>query len=98
MEVYEMERLFFCIIFAQDQKHLIALNRQGVDVFQPTARITDQKEYVIEGLLTLEDVVKLVDNGYRVLVEEDASKRARATEFITTAEEWIKEFEESQKR
>jgi hypothetical protein len=88
-----MARRFFCTIFAQDQKHLIALNRQEVDVFQPTARITDQKEYVIEGLLTLEEVTKLVDNGYRVLVEEDASKRARAMEFITSAEEWIKEFE-----
>ncbi len=88
-----MERRFFCTIFARDQKHLIALNRHEVDVFQPTARITDQKEFVIEGLLTLEQVAKLVDNGYHVLVEEDAAKRARAHEFITSAEAWINEFE-----
>lgn len=88
-----MDPRFFCTIYAQDHKHLIALNRQEVDVFQPTVRINEQKQYVIEGLLTLEEIAKLVNNGYRVLVEEDASKRTRATEFITSAEEWIKEFE-----
>ena len=88
-----MERRFFCLIFAQDRKHLIGLSKLDVDVFQPTARVTEKQEYVIEGLLTLEQVTSLVDNGYRVLVEEDSSKRARATEIITNAEDWINEFE-----
>jgi hypothetical protein len=88
-----MERHFFCTIFAQDQKHLIGLSKLEVDIFRPTARISEKQEYAIEGLLTLEDVAKLVDNGYRVLVEEDVSKRSRAMEFITSAEDWIKEFE-----
>lgn len=88
-----MDRRFFCTIFAKDRKHLIGLSKLDVDVFRPTARITEKQEYVIEGLLTLEDVANLVDNGYRVLVEEDASKRARATELITSADDWIKEFE-----
>jgi len=56
-----MERRFFCTIFAQDRKHLIGLNKFDVDVFQPTARITEKQEYVIEGLLTLEQVVNLID-------------------------------------
>ena len=88
-----MERRFFCVIFAKDRKHLIGLSKLDVDVFQPTARITENKEHAIEGLLTLEQVASLVDNGYRVLVEEDSSKRSRATEIITSAEDWIKEFE-----
>jgi hypothetical protein len=88
-----MDRRFFCTIFARDQKHLIGLSKLDVDVFQPTARITEKKEYVIEALLTLADVETLIDNGYRVLVEEDSSKRLRARQFITGAEEWIKEFE-----
>ena len=86
-----MERRFFCTIFAQDRKHLIRLNELEVDVFRPTARITEKQEYIIEGLLTLEKVEKLIDNGYRVLVEEDASTRAHATELIS-ADDWIKEF------
>ena len=88
-----MDQRFFCTIFAQDRKHLIGLSKLDVDVFQPTARITEKQEYVIEGLLTLEQVASLVDNGYRVLVEEDASKRARAAEIMTSAETWIKEIE-----
>lgn len=89
-----MERRFFCTIFAQDQKHLIALNRYEVDVFQPTARITEQQAFAIEGLLTLEQIARLVDDGYRVLVEEDESRRARAQEFIISAEQWLKAFQE----
>ena len=69
------------------------ISKLDVDVFQPTARITEKQEHAIEGLLTLEEVANLVNNGYRVLVEEDASKRSRATEIITSAEDWIKEFE-----
>ena len=88
-----MEKRFFCVIFAMDRKHLIGLSQLDVDVFQPTARITEQKEYVIEGLLTLEEVANLVENGYRVLVEEDASKRARASEVTSSADAWIKSFE-----
>ena len=88
-----MERRYFCTVFARDREHLIALNKLDVDVFQPTARINNQKAHVIEGLLTLEEVAKLVDNGYQVLVEEDESKRSRAKELITSAEDWIKEFE-----
>lgn len=88
-----MERRFFCLIFARDRKHLIGLNPLDVDVFQPTARITEKQEYVIEGLLTLDEVANLVDNGYRVLVEEDAAKRARAAEDTTSAEAWIQNFE-----
>jgi hypothetical protein len=88
-----MERRFFCVIFAKDRKHLIGLNQLDVDVFQPTARITEKQEYVIEGLLTMEEVAKLVDNEYRVLVEEDASKRARASEVTASADAWIKNLE-----
>ena len=88
-----MEKRFFSTIFARDRKHLIGLNAFDVDVFQPTARITEKQEYVIEGLLTLEQAATLIDNGYRVLLEEDASKRARVAEVVTSAEDWIKEFE-----
>jgi hypothetical protein len=88
-----MERRFFCLIFARDRKHLIGLNQLDVDVFQPTARITEKQEHVIEGLLKLDEVANLVDNGYRVLVEEDASKRDRATEVATSANTWIQNFE-----
>ena len=87
-----MNTRYFCTIFAQDHKHLIALNALDVDVFHPTARMTEREEYIIEGLLTLEEVAELVDNGYRVLVEEDASKRARSIKNSISAKAWISAF------
>jgi hypothetical protein len=88
-----MDQRFFCIIYVQVQKHLIGLSKLDVDVFQPTARITEKQEYVIEGLLMLEQVAMLIDNGYRVLVEEDAFKRARAFEVTTSTDAWVRSFE-----
>jgi hypothetical protein len=88
-----MERRFFCTIYARDRNHLIELGQLDFDVFRPTARLTERHEHAIEGLLTLDQVAKLVENGYRVLVEEDSSKRARASELIMSAEDWIREFE-----
>jgi hypothetical protein len=93
-----MARRFFCTIFAQDREQLLALSKYDVDIFPPTAHVTDQKEHAVEGLLTLEEVEKLVDSGYRILVEEDAAKRSRAAEFVMSAEEWIAEFEKRERK
>jgi hypothetical protein len=88
-----MEDRYFCTIFAQSHENLIALNKYDVDVFQPTARRTERGDFIIEGLLNLEEVARLVDSGYEVLVEEHASKRARAAKNSISAKAWISAFE-----
>jgi hypothetical protein len=80
---------FFVRVIADSRPGLLKLQKHDLDLFQPTSR-TDGKEFTIEGLLTLEEIGRLVEDGYRVLVEDAASKRARAhqtvefTEFLKT--------------
>jgi hypothetical protein len=48
----------------------------------------------IDGLLTIEEIERLVVDGYRVLVNEDADKRARARTETIEFQEWLKGMEE----
>ncbi|HYV04355.1 MAG TPA: hypothetical protein VFB82_07210 [Blastocatellia bacterium] len=89
-----MSRKFFVTVIAQSKRALVDLQKYDLDVFQPTARSNERKEFTIEGLLTMEEVERLVEGGYRVLVEEESSKRARAPREVIGFEEWIKGMEE----
>jgi hypothetical protein len=80
---------FFVKVFAPTRAGLAQLQKFDLDLFQPTAR-ADEREATIEGLLTMHDVEQLVRNGYRVLVEEEASKRARARDTIELGR-WLEE-------
>ena len=60
---------FFVKIIAPSKLALINLQKFELDLFQPTSKMTGN-EFTIEGLLTLEEVGKAVENGYKVLVEE----------------------------
>ena len=73
-----MSDRFFVTIFATAERELRALREHDVYVFQATAREAEGGEAVIEGLLNLEEISALVRAGYRVLVEEEMSRRARA--------------------
>jgi hypothetical protein len=46
-------------------------------------------EFSIDGLLTMDQVARLVADGYEVVVREPASKRARANQ-IMDFQEWLK--------
>jgi hypothetical protein len=48
----------------------------------------------IDGLLTLEEIERLVVDGYRVLLNADADRRARAQTETVEFEEWLKGMEE----
>jgi hypothetical protein len=80
---------FFVKVFAAGKRQLLELQKFDVDLFQPTARATEA-EAVIEGLLTMDEVERLVKAGYRVLVEEESSKRARARDVIELGH-WLQE-------
>ena len=80
---------FFVTVFAPGKNRLAELQQFDFDLFHPTARATDL-EATIEGLLTMQEVEQLVRRGYRVLVEEESSKRARAHETIEVGR-WLEE-------
>lgn len=80
---------FFVKVYAPGKRQLVQLQKFDLDLFQPTVRLREG-EAVIEGLLTMKDVEQLVRSGYRVLVEEESSKRARARDVVQL-EQWLHE-------
>jgi hypothetical protein len=89
-----MAHKYFATVIAPSKRELLNLQKFDVDLFQPTSRINDRKEFVIEGLLSLEEVAKLVESGYQVLVQEESSKRARAHRETVEFGQWIKQMED----
>lgn len=88
-----MDSRFFITVIAPNKRALLSLREYELDLFQPTAKVTEEKEFTIDGLLTLEEVGRLVEDGYRVVVSEESSKRARARLEMVEFDEWIKEME-----
>ncbi|HEX2324178.1 MAG TPA: hypothetical protein VHQ00_02200 [Chloroflexota bacterium] len=76
----------FVTVIAGGREGLLALRALDLDLFKPTAREAVPTapgdpgragEFTVEGLLTLEEIGRLVSAGYRVLVHEDAAQKAR---------------------
>jgi hypothetical protein len=89
-----MTKRFFVTVIAPDNPTLIRLQEFDFDLFRPTARVNERKEFTIEGLLTLEQIGRLVEAGYRVVVEDESSKRERAKSGGIELEAWMKGMEE----
>ena len=87
-------RRFFVTVVASSRRALISLREYDLDLFQPTSRAIEQKEFAIDGLLSLEEVGRLVEDGYRVTVREESSKKARARLEVVDFEQWLKGMEE----
>jgi hypothetical protein len=68
---------FFVTVIAPDREALQALRQHDLDLFKPTARPAEAGEFEVDGLLTLEEIGQLASAGYRVVVHEDAGRRAR---------------------
>jgi hypothetical protein len=78
---------YFVTVIASSDEAMRALSTRGLDLFHPTARRKGGGA-VIEGLLCLDEIAALVDDGYRVTVEASAASRARATQ-TTTLDAWL---------
>jgi hypothetical protein len=87
-----MEPKYFVTIHAGDARALRGLAGFDLDLFQATARSSEQ-DYHIEGLITLPDVSRLVAAGYRVTVEAPEHARARAQETASLGE-WLADMGE----
>jgi len=83
------ERRYFTTVVARTSQLLRDLAEEGLDLFQATAKETEDGRFTIEGLLTIEEVQRLVDEGYEVVVHEEASKRARAQTEKIDIGQWL---------
>src|SRR5262249_11088677 len=85
-----MER-FFVKVYAQSKRALLGLHKYELDLFQSTARATEDNRFNIDGLLTMEQIERLVRDGYSVLVEHHESHRSRAAHEVADFQEWLEE-------
>lgn len=81
----EQPRRFFVTIMAPDRERLREVFGRGLYLF---AARSDESGHRVDGLITLEDVGKLVEAGYRVLVCD--TDRPRHEHRFIEAEEWMK--------
>lgn len=89
-----MSSNYFVTVYAPDRQKLGQLRDFDLDLFSATARVGEGKNGAsIQGLLTLEEIGKLVDTGYQVLVSEHESKRSRAQTEIAKFDDWIRVME-----
>ena len=89
-----MARRFFVTVLAPSKRALLNLGEYDLDLFQPTAKATEQNEFAIDGLLNLEEIGRLVEEGYRVVVNEESSKKARARTEVAEFQQWLRGMEE----
>ena len=73
---------------------MLNLQAYDLDLFAHTSTITDRQEFAIDGLLTLEEIGRLVEEGYCVTVRKHAKQAARAQTEVTSFQEWLKAMEE----
>ncbi len=85
-------RRYFITVHTADPRVLRRLADFNLDLFQATAR-TREDGASIEGLVSMADVARLVDAGYRVTIEADERSRMRATE-TAGLREWLTELGE----
>jgi hypothetical protein len=83
---------FFVAILAPTQEALRKLGQYDLDVFAATSHANEAGEFVIDGLLKLDDIGRLVEDGYQVLVKYDSNAKARALTEKVEFEDWLKEM------
>ena len=92
MSTEERPKRFFVTVVAPSQEALLKLREYDLDVFAATSHATEGGEFAIDGLLELEDIGRLVEDGYRVVVNHESSAKARAVTEQQDFEEWLKEM------
>lgn len=92
---------YFIIAFAKNLDDLRKLPEFDLDLFASTAkpsRTFEELGFQIDGLLTVPEIKKLVEAGYRVLIEDPVKKRARAQAGTLSFKQWLEQMEEKLKR
>lgn len=92
---------YFIVAFAKNLDDLRKLPEFEIDLFASTAkpsRALSEFGFQIDGLLTLPEIKKLVAAGYRVLIEDPVTKRARAQAGSLSFKQWLEQMDEKLKR
>ena len=66
----------------------------NLEAYRETDQVKKAREFVIDGLLSMEEIARLVDVGYQVLVRENDQKGRRASTEVIEFSEWLKGMEE----
>jgi hypothetical protein len=66
----------------------------NLEAYKETDQINEARDFVIDGLLSLEEVGRLVDVGYQILIRENDKKNRRAQTEVVEFSEWLKGMEE----
>jgi hypothetical protein len=89
-----MDSRFFVTVVAKSKDALLNLREYELDLFRQTSKVTEREEYVIDGLLSLEEIERLVRDGYEVAVRRHAEQRTPAQTEIVSFQEWLDRLEE----
>jgi len=82
-------RRYFVTVYVSGQAQMGRVMRYGLDLFEESVR-EDGDRVAVDGLLTLADAGRLVDDGHQVLLVEESSRRARAHLDTSEFEEWLR--------
>ncbi len=93
---YELDLFRETAKVAEKTETVLGATREAAlpDTYQPTGKTSQSQEFSIDGLLTLEEVAQIVEDGYQVLVKERDLKRSRALTEGIEFQNWLKTMEE----
>jgi hypothetical protein len=84
---------YFVTVEAKSESEFWRLGKFDLDLFGPITKAPQENRFTIEGLLTMKEKDWLGTLGYRVTVNIEASKVARASVQIGNLQDWIKAME-----
>jgi hypothetical protein len=79
---------YFVTVYISGRAQVGRAMRGGLDLFEESVR-EDAGRVAVDGLLTLAEAGRLVEDGHQVLLVEEASRRARAHLDTSEFETWL---------
>ena len=87
---------YFVTVYASSVDGMRLLQQHGFDLFAQTAKKARARvpyAFSIEGLLTTEEVEKLVKDGYRVLLEDPVEARSHVSGQTAEFADWLERMQ-----
>jgi hypothetical protein len=88
-----MDKRYFVVVHAAGRGELRALARYDLDLFRQTAKEDKEGKCTIEGLMSLDEVGRLVKMGYQVTVKKDPDKSPVGRDQLADGDSIIKQIE-----
>ena len=87
-----MKKRYFVVVHAAGRAELRALARYDLDLFRQTAKEDEKGACTIEGLMSMDDVGRLVQMGYQVTVKKDPDKGPLGRDQLADGDSIIKQM------